>query len=171
MLTAALVVSCNGKQRHTETSQVSEPAHKQAEEEPSDHGSANQHMRQSSVEDLIRRFESPERDAYQQPQKVLEYLGDLKGKTVMDIGAGSGYFSVKLAEAGAMVIAADVDDEFQAFIQRRIAENKLSNIETRKLAYDDPGLASRRGRYGVDGQFLSPYRKPYGLFWQSQGRH
>ncbi len=34
----------------------------------------------------------------------------------MDIGAGSGYFSVKLAEAGAGAIAADVDDEFQEFL-------------------------------------------------------
>jgi len=140
VLIVALLVSCNSKHRNTETSQVAEPTHKRAQEEPSDHGTANEHMRQSSVEDLIRRFESPERDAYQQPGKVLEYLGDLKGKDVMDIGAGSGYFSVKLAEAGARVIAADVDDEFQEFLRRRIQENDLSNIETRKIPYDDPGL-------------------------------
>ena len=140
ILTVTLMVSCNSKPRHTETSQVSEPAHKHAQEAPSEHSTANEYMRQSSMEDLIRRFESPERDAYQQPQKVLEHLGELKGKTVMDIGAGSGYFSVKLAEAGARVIAADVDDEFQEFIQRRIQENDLSNIETRKIPYDDPGL-------------------------------
>lgn len=141
VLTVALMVSCNSKPRRTDTGQMAEPAHKHAQEEPSDHGTANEHMRQSSMEELIRRFESPERDAYQQPRKVLEYLGDLKGKTVMDIGAGSGYFSVKLAAEGATVIAADVDQEFQEFIQRRIRENDLSNIETRKIPYDDPGLA------------------------------
>jgi len=141
VLTVALMVSCNSKPRHTGTSQVSEPAHKHAREAPPEHGTANEYMLQSSVEDLIRRFESPERDAYQQPLKVLEYLGNLKGLTVMDIGAGSGYFSVKLAEEGARVIAADVDDEFQEFLKRRIAENDLSNIETRKIPYDDPGMA------------------------------
>ncbi len=97
-------------------------------------------MHQSSTADLIKRFESPERDAYQQPDKVVAWLGKLKGKTIMDIGAGSGYFSVRLAAAGARVIAADVNDEFQAFVQRRIEENKLANIRTRKIPYDSPGL-------------------------------
>ncbi|MCK0159992.1 class I SAM-dependent methyltransferase [Allomuricauda sp. F6463D] len=102
--------------------------------------SANEYMHHSSVDQLVKNFESPERDAYQQPDKVMEYLGDLKGKTVMDIGAGSGYFSVKLADKGANVIAADVDDEFQQYLVQRIANNNLKNIELRKIPYDDPSL-------------------------------
>lgn len=102
--------------------------------------SANEHMNRSSTDDLVKRFESPERDAYQQPEKVLEYLGDLQGKTIMDIGAGSGYFSVKLAAKGARVIAADVSDEFQAYLKKRIEENNLKNIELRKIPYDSPSL-------------------------------
>lgn len=110
--------------------------HKHKKENP-----ANEHMRHSSTDDLARRFESPERDAYQQPEKVLAYLGDLQGKTIMDIGAGSGYFSVKLAAKGARVIAADVSDEFQAHLKKRIEENNLKNIELRKIPYDSPALA------------------------------
>ncbi|MGB5169813.1 MAG: class I SAM-dependent methyltransferase [Eudoraea sp.] len=102
--------------------------------------SANEQMHQSSTEDLIKRFESPERDAYQKPEKVLEYLGDLNNKSVIDIGAGSGYFSIKLADKGAKVIAADVSDEFQSALKKRIEENKLKNIEIRKIPYDSPGL-------------------------------
>ena len=76
------------------------------------HGAnANEYMHQSSMDELIERFESPERDAYQMPDKVLDAIGDLKGKTVMDIGAGSGYFSVKLARRAGQVIAADVSKE------------------------------------------------------------
>lgn len=101
---------------------------------------ANDYMHQSDTEDLIKRFESPERDAYQQPEKVLEYLGDLKDKKIMDIGAGSGYFSMKLAEKGAQVIAADVSDEFQAVLKKRIEDNNLENIELRKIPYDSPNL-------------------------------
>ncbi|MCW5517767.1 class I SAM-dependent methyltransferase [Muriicola sp. Z0-33] len=101
---------------------------------------ANEYMHRSSVDDLIMRFESPERDAYQKPDMVLEYLGELKGKQIMDIGAGSGYFSVKLAEKGAQVIAADVNDEFQGALKMRIDENKLENIELRKIPYDSPNL-------------------------------
>jgi len=101
---------------------------------------ANDFMHSMSMEELIERFESPERDAYQQPEKVLEYLGKLKGKKVIDIGAGTGYFSVKLAEKGANVIAADVNDDFQKVIQERIEENEISNIELRKLPFDSPNL-------------------------------
>ena len=114
--------------------------HKHHEDKQTRQGAANEHMHRSSVADLIQRFESPERDAYQKPQKVVEYLGDIEGKTIMDIGAGSGYFSVRLAEKGANVIAADVDDEFQEFLKKRIEENNLKNIETRKIPYDSPGL-------------------------------
>jgi len=116
---------------------------KDQKEVHSTHGSANEYMHQSSVNDLIKRFESSERDKYQQPQRVLEYLGDIQNQTIVDIGAGSGYFSVKLAEKGAKVIAADVDDEFQEFIRKRIRENKLSNIETRKIPFDSPGLSAQ----------------------------
>ncbi len=107
------------------------------------HGSntANEYMHRSSTEHLIKNFESPARDAYQKPEKVLEYLGELEGKKIMDIGAGSGYFSVKLASKGARVIAADVNDEFQAALQKRIDDNKLENIELRKIPYDSPNLA------------------------------
>ncbi|QNL49688.1 methyltransferase domain-containing protein [Olivibacter sp. SDN3] len=102
---------------------------------------ANEHMHRSSIEELVKRFESPERDRYQQPDKVLEYLGEIIGKNVMDIGAGTGYFSVKLAKKGAKVIAADVNDEFQRYLEKRIEEDKLQNITLRKTPHDNPALA------------------------------
>ena len=103
-------------------------------------GGANHYMHQSSMDELVERFESKERDKYQQPEKVLEYLGDIKGKKIMDIGAGTGYFSVKLAAKGANVIAADVSDDFQDYLKKRIKEEGISNIELRKLPYDSPEL-------------------------------
>jgi len=113
--------------------------HEASPTDPADE--ANEHMHQRPVEELIQRFESEERDAYQQPEKVLDYLGDIQGKKIIDIGAGSGYFSVKLARRGAEVIAADVNEEFQAYVRLRIAEEKLENqIEPRLIPYDSPGL-------------------------------
>lgn len=140
VLTFFLCIGCNNSHRGTDTSQVKAGAQGHNNDKQSEQVSANEHMHQSSVKELIERFESPERDAYQQPQKVLEFLGDVQGQTIMDIGAGSGYFSVKLAEKGAKVIAADVDDEFQGFLQNRIEKNNLDNIETRKIPYDSPNL-------------------------------
>lgn len=102
--------------------------------------SANEYMHKASTDDLINRFESKERDEYQQPHKVMQYLGDINGKAIMDIGAGTGYFSVKLAKHGANVIAADVNDEFQTFLKKRIEDNKIENITLRKIPFDSPDL-------------------------------
>ena len=102
--------------------------------------SANEYMHKASTDDLINRFESKERDEYQQPNKVMQYLGDINGKAIMDIGAGTGYFSVKLAKHGANVIAADVNDEFQTFLKKRIEDNKIENITLRKIPFDSPDL-------------------------------
>lgn len=126
----------------TDHDSKSNDSHQGHQHESDSTKTANEYMHRSTTEDLIKRFESPERDAYQKPEKVLEYLGDIKGKTIMDIGAGSGYFSVKLAAQGAKVIAADVSDEFQAALQKRIEDNNLENIELRKIPYDSPDLAA-----------------------------
>jgi ubiquinone/menaquinone biosynthesis C-methylase UbiE len=119
----------------------SQHEHHQGNEMQDSSMTVNEHMHQTSTEDLIKHFESPERDAYQQPEKVLDYLGELKNKRIMDIGGGSGYFSVKLANKGAKVIAADVSDEFQKALKLRIEEHNLKNIELRKIPYDSPNLA------------------------------
>jgi len=113
-----------------------------SQEEHGHHNRANHHMNQADFESLTRRFESPERDAYQQPEKVLEYIGDVSGETIMDIGSGTGYFSFRLVEAGAKVIAADVDERFQEYIRTKkdrlgIPDSKLS---LRQIPYDDPNL-------------------------------
>jgi len=133
---AEKVESKDEKHKHGDHSHSSEAA------DPAD--KANAHMHKSSVEDLIERFESEERDAYQQPEKVLDYLGDVAGKSIIDIGAGSGYFSIKLARRGAQVITADVNEEFQAYVSlRRAEENLEEQIETRLIPYDSPGLDSQ----------------------------
>jgi 2-polyprenyl-3-methyl-5-hydroxy-6-metoxy-1,4-benzoquinol methylase len=100
-------------------------------------------MQAMDFDTLVARFESPDRAAWQKPEAVIAALGDLKDKTVMDLGAGTGYFSFRLAAAGARVIAADVDPRFQKYIEQRLATDKPANgtVVTRQLAYDSPGLA------------------------------
>ncbi|WP_299523772.1 class I SAM-dependent methyltransferase [Winogradskyella sp.] len=136
-----LCLGCHNNHHETATDQLKEHSDKHhGDKHAKKHGPANEFMHQTPVKDLIERFESPERDDYQKPEKVLNYLGDLQGYKIMDIGAGSGYFSVKLAEKGATVIAADVDDEFLNFIQDRIDTDNLKHIETRKIPYNSPNL-------------------------------
>jgi len=138
----ALSVGCNPSQQKQEQDQDHSKGKEHAHAGHQHHGGANEYMHQASIDELVKRFESEERNAYQKPDEVLEFLGDLSGKKIIDIGAGSGYFSVRLAELGAKVIAADVDDEFQAYIKKRIEDNGLEGlgIELRKIPYDSPSL-------------------------------
>ncbi|WP_111684380.1 class I SAM-dependent methyltransferase [Winogradskyella tangerina] len=141
VLILSLLVCLGCKDNHPkDTDHQKHKNEEHQKEHHSDHKTANDYMHQSSVDELVKRFESPERDAYQKPEEVLNYLGDLQGKTIMDIGAGSGYFSVKLAEKGASVIAADVDDGFLNYLNNRINTNNLEGIVTRKIPYDSPNL-------------------------------
>ncbi len=106
------------------------------------HEGANAHMNKSSFEELVKRFEDPERDAYQKPDEVLSFLGRLGGKKVMDLGAGTGYFSTRLAKAGAQVIAADINQRFLDHIKDRREAEKIptASIELRKVPENDPLL-------------------------------
>ena len=112
---------------------------------------ANQFMNRSSIESLVSAFDSPDRAEWQQPDKVIAVFGDVNEQKIMDLGAGSGYFTLRLAAKGAYVIAADVNDNFQEVIEEKLENEDLKelskNIELRKVAYDDPNL----GIEEVDG--------------------
>jgi SAM-dependent methyltransferase len=107
-------------------------------------GAVNQMMHRSSIDRLIRNFESEERETWQKPDEVIGLFGDLHGKTIVDLGAGSGYFTFRLAKTAAKVIAADVDDRFLDHLRERIAAAidtaSAQRIEIRKIPYTDPGL-------------------------------
>ena len=140
-----LLVACNhqhgDEHNHEKGSHQHDHGHSHKQEgHHHNHGHANGHMNQTSFEDLVKRFDSPERDAYQQPEKVLDYIGEVTGKSILDIGAGTGYFSFKLANRGATVIAGDVDDRFQNFIQEKMDKENAPKVALRKLPYDSPAL-------------------------------
>ena len=107
---------------------------------------ANTHMHRMDFDELVKRFDSPERDAWQKPELVLSAMGNLKGKTVAEIGAGSGYFTFRLAEKSARVIAADVDDRFLKLIEEKKKSQPIfsKNIQTLKIPYDSPDLPARQ---------------------------
>ncbi len=88
----------------------------------------------------------PGRNSWQRPFIVLDYLGNINDKTVADIGAGSGYFTIRLPSRGAKVLALDIDGQALRTIDEII---HLSNypakfrqkIEMRLVPDDDPQLA------------------------------
>ncbi len=102
---------------------------------------ANQFMHQADFDKLAARFEDPARAEWQKPEKVIASLEPLKGKTVADIGAGTGYFAFPLAQQAKEVIAIDIDQRFLDYIAQKKQNQKIGgNIETRLTKPDSPGL-------------------------------
>jgi SAM-dependent methyltransferase len=88
-------------------------------------------------------FDSPGRDKRLQINRVMDILGIAPGRTVADIGAGSGWFSVRAArrvtESGA-VYAVDISPEAVRYIDRRSQKEGLHNIKTILSHPDHPLL-------------------------------
>ena len=87
-------------------------------------------------------FESPGRDQRLQIDRVMETLGINRGKSVADIGAGSGWFTVRAAKrvGNGMVYAVDINPEAVRYIGQRAEKEKLPNVKTILSKADDPML-------------------------------
>ena len=88
-------------------------------------------------------FEEPGRDKRLQIDRVMDLLQLKPGKTVADIGAGSGWFTVRAARRvapGGRVIAEDINPKAIAYIQQRAQKEQLGNIEPLLGTPDDPRL-------------------------------
>jgi arsenite methyltransferase len=91
----------------------------------------------------ISSLEDPQRDAYQKPHEVIMALGLREGEIVADIGAGSGYFALRLAHHvgdKGRVYAVDINPDMIVYLNRRIRDMKLKNVVTVLAAPDDPLL-------------------------------
>lgn len=110
------------------------------EDKHSEHGG---HHPPRSVEEWLERLESPERDSWQKPDDVVQALELRPGQTVADIGSGSGYFTVRFANAvgtSGKVFGVDVDEGLIEYLRDRAAKQDLPQIETIHGAPDDPKL-------------------------------
>ena len=87
---------------------------------------------------------APERWIWQKPELVMDMLGDMEDKTIADIGAGLGYFSLALAQRAKKVIAIDINKRQLDFIEqeknRVLPERFKDRIETRLVTHDDPRI-------------------------------
>ena len=75
-------------------------------------------------------FDDPARDAWQMPARVIETLGLKPGMRVADIGAGTGYFSTRLAKVSPdlTVYAADIEPAMVDYLKKRAASEQLKNV-------------------------------------------
>ncbi len=88
-------------------------------------------------------FETPGRDERLQIQRVMDLLRIKPGSVVADLGAGSGWFTVRAATrvgTNGTVYAEDINPEAIRYIDERLKKEKMGNVRTVLGTPDDPKL-------------------------------
>jgi len=88
-------------------------------------------------------FDSPGREDRLQIHRVMDLLGIAPGKSVADIGAGSGWFTVRAARrvgGSGVVYAVDINPEAIRYVGERARKEQLQNVKTILSQADNPLL-------------------------------
>jgi ubiquinone/menaquinone biosynthesis C-methylase UbiE len=112
-------------------------------QQPGPHTMEELHRLHQDPKAYIAMLEDPERDAYQKPHEVITALNLKDGDVVADIGAGSGYFSFRLAQhvgEKGRIYAVDISPDMILHINRRIRDLGVKNLVTVLSDSDDPLL-------------------------------
>lgn len=96
------------------------------------------------AEHLAWSFEVDGRDRRQKPDEVIKALDLKAGQTVVDLGAGSGYFTWRFAKAvgpGGKAIGLEIESNLVDKMKADASRRGLANYEARLVPTDDPQLA------------------------------
>ena len=89
-------------------------------------------------------YTTTNRVIWQKPDMIIDLLGDVSGKTIVDIGAGTGFFALRLAPKAKKVIAVDIDKRFTEYLDSvkvlELPEGMQNRLETRLASPRDPLL-------------------------------
>jgi SAM-dependent methyltransferase len=119
------------------------------------------HSRQFPPE-ALGELEGPDRERWQQPDTIMDALGIHEGSTVADLGAGGGWFTVRLARRvgpNGRVYAEDVQKPMIESMERRIRREGLPNVTMVLGTEEDPKLPAPVDAVlivGVYGEVLKP---------------
>jgi SAM-dependent methyltransferase len=100
------------------------------------------HRRFDDAEKWAKEFDNPERDAWQKPEEVLDALHLQTTSIVADIGAGTGYFSVRIAKRvpEGKVFAADIEPDMVRYLAARAEREHLANLTPVQARADTANL-------------------------------
>jgi predicted methyltransferase len=107
------------------------------------HGPRGTHGNPADLEAYIARLLDPARDQWQRPAEIVAALALKRGQAACDIGAGPGYFTLRLAEAvgpQGQVYAVDVDERILVALRGRLVESGTTNVVPILSQPDDPLL-------------------------------
>jgi SAM-dependent methyltransferase len=109
------------------------------------------------------------RDSLGEAQKIMDRADIDEGMTVADIGAGEGYYTVRLSERvgpDGRVLAQDIDREALERLGRRVERERLDNVSIKLGSGDDPQLPGD----SFDRIFLvhmyHEVEEPYAFLWR-----
>lgn len=88
-------------------------------------------------------LEAPDREAWQRPDQIMDVLRVADGSRVADLGAGGGWFTIRLARRvgpNGVVYAEDIQRLMIEAIERRVQKEGLQNVRTVLGVKDDPRL-------------------------------
>jgi SAM-dependent methyltransferase len=90
-------------------------------------------------------FDDPQRDAWQKPHEVIQALALRPDAEVADIGSGTGYFAVRLANMvpQGRVYGVDVEPDMVKYLAERAKREKRANVVALAGAPDDPRLPGK----------------------------
>ena len=117
-------------------------------------------------------LEGPDRDEWQQPDRVMDALGIADGSRVADLGAGGGWFTIRLAHRvgpNGLVYAEDIQREMIESIRRRVDREGLRNVRTILGEPTDPRLPHRSAR-GADRRHVPAVSRPGGASSATSGK-
>lgn len=142
LFTSVILMCCNpGRKRVNQQETMEEPMPEDTSEIRIPGTQSRQQSK--SLEILIEKYEDNDRGTWQNPDLVLAKIGDLEGKTVADLGSGTGYFTFRIALRASKVIALDIEQRFLDYIEDRkldLPPSVAKKIETRHTPEDTPNL-------------------------------
>ena len=105
----------------------------------------DQHHSFENAEQWAGVFDDPKRDEWQKPHEVIRALALPPDAVVADIGAGTGYFSVRLAHMlpKGKVYAADLEPQMVQHLAARAKRDELPNLHAVQSDFDDARLPEK----------------------------
>lgn len=105
-----------------------------------------------------------DRDSAGEAERVFRHLGIERGMRVADIGAGSGYYTVRLARRlgpGAAIVAQDIDAGYLAQLERRLEREKITGVTTVLGEASNPKLDSASIDLAILSHMYHEIKNPY----------
>ena len=95
-----------------------------------------------NADEWAKTFDDPARDEWQMPARVIDALQLKSGQVVADVGAGTGYFTVRLAKslAAPKVYAVDIEPSMVDHVKQRAVRDGLNNVVAVQAGADRTNL-------------------------------